>query len=373
MNNQVINTDKIVIQFRVPINIEINKLNHNPIIQLQRNTDLFNSNKDFNEKWNVYYNSTLYCYLYASPRDGGNYIQLYFHKEINYIEFNRILLFYNEFTSQNPSLEYDGFSKLEICLNSLDSSMWNQIFEIQANRIDSNQYIKPLYQSNSKTKITIHSLENNSEFVICHKNNSSKEAISKNSIANKVVIYKKTNLKYYQTAFYNQNNLNVVDHLYRLEVRLNRKFFSNLKAKGKIIDFEYIFTQSNLVDLFDSAIGDKLQFKELTKPYKDCHRNKKYEILALYSPSKTLKDLKLTNYSKPVYTPENTYKNDCALFRALVKEYLEHPANLLLESIFFVVSVKKVDYRVQIKNLINKGYNLNGLKNLESILIENYN
>jgi len=373
MNNQVINTDKIIIQFRVPINIEINKLNHNPIIRLERNTDLFNSNKDFNEKWNVYYNSTLYAHLYASPRDGGNYIQVYFDKEINYVEFNKILLFYNEFTSQNPYLEYDGFSKLEICLNSLDSIMWNQIFKIQANRTDSNQCIKPLYQSNSKTKITIHSLENNNEFVICHKSNSSKEAISKNSIANKVVIYKKTNLKSYQIAFYNQNNLPVIDQLYRLEVRLNRKFFSNLKAKGKIIDFEYIFTQSNLVDLFDAAIGDKLQFKQLTKPYKDSHRNKKYEILALYSPSINLKDLKLTNYSKPLYEPENTHKNDCTLFRNLAKEYLLHPANSILESICYTVSWKKVDYRIQIKNLINKGYNLNELKKLEEILIENYN
>lgn len=353
--NKIYNIDKLHIQFKYEyenqLDFSISNLTDN--FQILINTDKIKySSKSYNQFNNIYYENKFIGILLSNQKQNKKTIQIHFNKEILYSDFRLLLRFYDDFVSLF-GFDFDNFSRLEISLNELDSFRWTEIFKIQSNLFDSYQCNQRLYQSNSKAKIVIHSLYNNKEFIIMNKSNSPE---NQKRISNSIAIYLKTNLEDYQIDFYRNNGLDVENRLYRTEARLYRSFFYNLKRRNKGFDFKDIFDLKNQIGLFEYAIGDKLDFKNLTQTFYDKNRNRKHPLIKLYEPIS--EGYKLPDVIYPIRS--NRDDSSCnpttiKAFRYLIEENLIRPSTAKENAIIELIDSGRLDYQFEIQKFLNKG------------------
>jgi hypothetical protein len=351
-NKQVFNLDKLHIQFKYTedFHVEFNRYNSTKQIRLVRNFDIEKTIKSiYSEFFHIHYNGNLIGEIHTKSKTNNKIFKIEFKKELVYSSLNMLLRFYNDFMVEN-NFSFDGFCSLELSLNELCDSKFQKLWEIVPYTTDVIQCYEPKYEIMAKSKPVVHCLQNFNEFIITSRNAKRK--------SNNIVIYRKTDLEPYQVDFYRANGLNVINHLYRTEARLFGLFFTNLKAKGKGYEFKDIINVEKMKQLFDYAITDKLDFKDLLNPYYDSNRNRKYPIISLYEGKAnldSLPDLILNEVpATPQLSPLNQIKR---LYKDLITEISYNPTEAKKQAITELITTYEFDYQYEAQKVYNKGIN----------------
>lgn len=362
MNQSILNLDKLVILLNKRNDLIFSSILEFdfPNIKFIESNNIKNkseaSKQLFQSYYHIYYRGQKIGYFLDNQSIYSDLIQIGFEKIFVYNNQNIIIDFYNDLISTDL-LEFNNFNKLEICLNSLDKTIWNDIFEIYTNYADSAQCIEPIYKSSFKGKLNINSSNNNSFYI---------QSNNKGKSSNVIAIYRKTDLEDFQIQYYNENNLTVFNHLYRLEIRLSVEYFRTIrKDKGISFDFLEIFDLEIQKQIFDLAIGKKLTFKDTRKFTYSNSRNKVYEVKVLYKPSKTLKSIPKP---KPIkYTSNPLQLNQRAknkLFRDSVIDYLIYPT--LTKFDFIIEKSVDVNISIEFKKLEEKNIDKSKLQTIRN-------
>jgi len=278
--------------------------------------DFHNKPVGYTDVKELYFKDLYIGLLYYSQN--SNRIRLHFEQDLFVKSGFDFVAFDNELNLflQSPS---QSVVYLEVYKMSNKPYIYNQMFEIYCNFYSKiGQKIESKYEFNSKSPKTIHSLYLNTQFIIA-KIDSDLNKVLKNH--QHLVIYKKTNSTPYEKAYFANNGLDLTKDIFRFEVRLKSYSLRNLERKGYQINFLNLFNPDLQAEILNLFMTEGLTFKDLSKPYYDKNRNKKFQVFCLWEKIEAKPVEKIE--TKPSI-PKSRKTNNTPLKR-LILDYYENP------------------------------------------------